>query len=705
MELTEIQRKIVRSPISGPIALRGPAGTGKTTAACERMLSLVNSGVSPQAILVLVPQRSLGFPYRELIHSANFPAGGEPSVLTLGGLAQRSLALFWPLVSSVSGFKKPSLPPTFLTLETAQYYLAQIVAPLLDKGYFETVTIDPNRIFSQILDNLNKSAVVGFELDEIANRLKSAWSGAAKQVVVYDQVQECATRFRQYCLENNFLDYSLQFELFVKYLWPSALYKAYLQNQYQYLIYENIEEDVPIAHDLIRTWLPDFQSSLLIEDKEGGYRTFLGADYRSADTLIAEIPNLIEFSDSFVQSPPIREFHNQLNSAIHDHKHLENADCISRNAFSIESFQYYPQAVDWLTDETTRLIKQEAVRPGQIVILTPYLSDSLRFTLTESLTRKNINYSTFRPSRSLQEEPSVKAMITLAKLINPQWKLIPSKQAVRYAFMQIIPEADLIRSDMMSQTLYTSNRNESFFGSFSQIRPEMQERITYTVGNKFETLKKWVDDATGENEELDILFSRLFGEILSQPGFSFHKNFEAASIISRLIESCRKFRQSLFIENSKIHHDIGKEYIQMLEQGVLSAQYLGNWDEQNQADNVLIAPASTYLMSNRPVAYQFWLDIGSNGWCSRLDQPLTQPYVLSRNWINGQKWTGRNELEVNQETLSRVTSGLLRRCSTHVDLITVGINESGNEERGFLLLAVQTVLRGLVGPVEGGGHV
>lgn len=705
MELTDVQRKIVRSPINGTIALRGPAGTGKTTAACERLLYLVSSGVSPQAILVLVPQRSLGFPYRELIHSANFPAGGDPSVLTIGGLAQRSLALFWPLVGAIAGFKKPSRPPTFLTLETAQYYLAQIVAPLLDKGFFESVTIDPNRIYSQVLDNLNKSAVVGFELGEIADRLKSAWSGAAKQAVVYDQVQECATRFRQFCLENNFLDYSLQFELFVKHLWPSVLYRSYIQNQYQHLIYENVEEDVPTAHDLIRSWLPDFQSSLLIEDTEGGYRTFLGADYRSADSLISEIPNIGEFSSSFVQSPPIREFNSQLVYAIHDHRHLQNADSISRNAFSIESFQYYPQAVNWLADEIKRLIQQESVKPEQIVVLTPYLSDSLRFTLTENFSRKGVQYSTFRPSRSLQEEPAVKAMITLAKLINPQWKLIPSKQAVRYAIMQVIPEADLIRSDMMSQTLFTSNRNDSFFGSFSQIRPEMQDRITYTVGNKYETLKKWLDDTTEKNEELDILFSRLFGEILSQPGFSFHKNFEAASVVSRLIESCRKFRQSLLINNSKVPHDIGKEYIQMLEQGILSAQYLGNWDEQNRSDSVLIAPASTYLMSNRPVAYQFWLDIGSNGWCSRLDQPLTQPYVLSRNWLNGQKWTGRNELEVNQETLSRVTSGLLRRCSTHIDLITVGINESGNEERGSLLLAVQTVLRGLAGSVEGGGHV
>jgi len=109
-------------------------------------------------------------------------------------------------------------------------------------------------------------------------------------------------------------------------------------------------------------------------------------------------------------------------------------------------------------------------------------------------------------------------------------------------------------------------------------------------------------------------------------------------------------------------------------------------------------------MSYTPASYQFWLDIGSTGWWARLDQPLTQPYILSRNWEQGQKWTGRNELEINQETLLRVTSGLLRRCSQHVDLISVGLNESGNEERGALLVAMQTVLRG-TNPRLGEQHV
>ncbi len=59
----------------------------------------------------------------------------------------------------------PDRPPVFLTLETAQYYMAHLVRPLLDEQrLFDSVTLERNRLFSQILDNLNKAALVGFSL-------------------------------------------------------------------------------------------------------------------------------------------------------------------------------------------------------------------------------------------------------------------------------------------------------------------------------------------------------------------------------------------------------------------------------------------------------------------------------------------------------------------------------------------------------------
>ncbi len=147
-----------------------------------------------------------------------------------------------------------------------------------EQGYFDGIAIEPLRLYSQILDNLNKTAVVGFPLEEIASRLRSAWNGNQADARFFDQAQECAIRFRQYCLDHSLLDFSLQLETFTRNLWHEKIVQEYLKSRYRHLIYDNVEEDYPTAHDLIREWLPDFESAMLIQDESGGFRSFLGAD-------------------------------------------------------------------------------------------------------------------------------------------------------------------------------------------------------------------------------------------------------------------------------------------------------------------------------------------------------------------------------------------------------------------------------------------
>ncbi len=304
MDLTPDQIAIIESPLDASIFLEGPAGSGKTTAAVERMLYLMQAGVPGSSILLVVPQRTLADPYYQALQTPGVTAGGLVTVVTVGGLARRMVELFWPLVSRESGFAQPDRPPTFLTLETAQYYMAHLVRPLLEQRYFDSVTIDRNRLYSQILDNLNKSAVVGFPHSEIGQRLNAAWAGDPGQLRVYEDAQACASLFREYCLAHNLLDFSLQMEFFQHHLWSQPLCRDYLQRTYRHLIVDNIEEDTPAAHDLLLDWLPNCASALVLYDQDAGYRQFLGADPESAYRLKELCPQQITLERS--SSPPRR---------------------------------------------------------------------------------------------------------------------------------------------------------------------------------------------------------------------------------------------------------------------------------------------------------------------------------------------------------------------------------------------------------------
>jgi len=178
---------------------------------------------------------------------------------------------------------------------------------------------------------------------------------------------------------------------------------------------------------------------------------------------------------------------------------------------------------------------------------------------------------------------------------------------------------------------------------------------------------------------------------LSQPGFGYHDDFAKATITNQIIQSVQKFRLSA----GKVQHftpdQLGSEYYTMVKNGVLANQYLQSWD-QTPDDAVYLAPAYTFLLSNRPVDYQFWLDVGSHGWYERIFQPLTNPHVLHRDWHLGNPWRDIEEQKLNLESLTTLTTGLFRRCRKGITFCLTETDEHGYEQKGLLIQALNDLL-------------
>lgn len=684
-----LQRRIIESPLDSRLFVSGKAGAGKTTAGVERIRYLLAQGIPADSILLLTPQRTLQEPYLDLLESPERAAGGEVTPATVGGLARRMCDLFWLLAAQDAGFKYPELPPVFLTLETAQYYMAHLVRPLIEeKGYFDSVTINRNRLYSQIIDSLNKAAIVGFPHTEIGARLDSAWFGDPAQRRVYADAQECATLFRQYCLDHNLLDFSLQLEIFNNILWRNEKVRSYLTQTYRHLVYDNLEEDISCAHDIVRGWMPSFDSALLLYDEAAGYRKFLGGDPGSGLELSRECDQVIQLNDSFVSSPEVIQLSNALHNAITNEGEVDAAGAGPALEFIIQHF--HPEMLDEVVKKITSLV-ESGTSPAEIVVLAPYLSDALRFSVTHRLEAAGIPWRSNRPSRSLRDEPASKSLLTLSALAHPAWEIHPPKFDIAHALMFGL-NTDLIRAQLLTEIVY--GQRDLRLSTFDNIQPETQERITYSLGSRYSLLRDWIENYRADQPlPFDFFLRKLFGEVLSQPGFGFHSNLDAVRIAASLVESIKKFRNAMEPEDLSGLR-LGKEYIAMLQEGVIAAQYLESWRSEDK-DAVLVAPAYTFLMMNRPAAYQFWLDPGSDGWSQRVSQPLTHPYVLSRHWdsSSGRLWLDSDEVAMEIETLARLTGGLLARCRKKIFPALSDLGASGFEQRGALLRAFQKVLQ------------
>jgi hypothetical protein len=557
--------------------------------------------------------------------------------------------------------------------------------------------MDRNRLYAQILDSLNKSAAVGFPCTEIGLRLDSAWVGDPAQRRIYTEAQECATRFREYCLEYNLLDFSLQLELFWSYLWNEPMVSQHLHNTYHHLIYDNVEEDVPRAHDTIRAWLPHLDSALLIYDEDAGYRRFLAADVDTGWQLSDACQTSQSLHASFVMSPAVGHLAILLSAAIREPPSIPPGTKRSRGldhssqAMQVIAAKFYPELLDRVVERIRTLVVDEGIQPSEIAIVGPYLSDALRFALTSRLQACSIPARTHRPSRSLRDEAAARALLTLAALAHPDWNVAPARFDVVRAFLVALG-MDLVRAHLLTEIVY---RKSSALSSFEDIHPDVQERITYVYGERYTRLRDWLLSYHKDSPlPLDCFIMRMFGEVLSQPGFGFHDRLDEVRVVGGLVESMRKFRFAMepsYVDAEDADLDIGREYMRLLDEGIIAAQYLESW-KPAQREAILIAPAHSFLMMNRAVAVQFWLDPGSSGWYQRLDQPLTHTRVLSRSWPVGHKWTYAEEELANLDGMERLVTGLLRRCRQNIFLGISQLGESGLEEHGRLLLALNQVL-------------
>lgn len=710
-ELSIPQKELVSLPPDEKIFLKGPAGSGKTTAGVARMFQLIDSGVPAEKILLLFPQRTLAEPYQAALNQADLPPGGMPEILTLGGLAQRMVTLFWPFVAASSGFSTPIRHPAFLTMETAQYFLADRIQPLIERGYFGSLTINRSRLYTQILDSLNKAALTGIPVSEISTRLKSAWTGESAQLRVFDQEQECLLIFRKFCLENHLLDFSLQVELFFQQLWHRLLPQSYLFATYPYLIYDNAEEDFPAAHDLIQEWLPELKSALIILDSDAGYRGFLGADPQDAERLRDSCTQKIEWGESERTNPSLLNFAIQAGRVLNrrtlpPEPNPEASLHPLPDYLEVGSRRFYPQLLDWTAERIATLSREHNVPLREIVVLSPFMNDLMRHSLVERLEDLDIPAVTHRPSRSLRDEPVCRCLLALAKLAHPQWNLVPPRQDVAVMLSQAISGLDPVRAWLLTEMLYRRQEESWHLLPFDQIIPAMQERVSFVVGNRYNELVKWLNDyRAGDPVELDLFFSRLFEQVLTRSGFGFYQNIQAGIQTANLVESMQKFRQVVEFEEGEADQSPGKAFIQMVEEGILAAQYLRGWQNLT-TDAVLLVPATTFVMLNRPVDYQFWLNAGDPAWLGQMSQPLTQPYVLSRQWEVGAGWTDDVEQDVNQEWLFRLLLGLVRRCRKKVFIGLSELDEQGYHQDGMLLTVLIRYLRHLppeLRGVPGGG--
>ena len=681
--------KAVNSPLKKRYScfLAGPLVAGQRQALIERLRLLRESGVPGYAILVLLPDRATVRLFQQEVDRLDLGPYGAVDLQTYYGLASRLIRLFWPLVASNAGFAFPGRPPIFLNYETAQYLMSQLAEPLLAQGYFEGLSMRPQRILSQLLDDLNKAAVSGFALSEVAPRLCEAWTGENSRLRFYDQVQRCIELYRGHCLQHGLLDASLTFEVFNTQLVAEDEFWRYFVERYRHLLIDSAEEMVPIAHDLIGRLLPQCDSALISGDEKAGFRIFLGIDPSGAGDLRAQCREAIDVDSSSGSDPHLVAFAERIGEKLNQGEAKRGQGTPKQAVVEVVQARYRSQMIEQVARHVGQLIER-GVAPSEIAVVAPRADGVLRFLLSEIFRAADIPFAVIRRYETLREEPVVRTCMTLAILSHPEWGQSLSLFDISTAFEKALNPLDRLRSELVARHLYDPHSSQ--LRPASDLNANIRERIGFAAVERYEELRRWIDDYRAEEPgPFDSFLRRLFGEVLSRAELK----PEDAQVYSKLIASAASFRQAA-PAMELMGTAIGQRYVEMVMSGVVAAQYLTDVDLEEEPESIaLVAPVYTYLLSGHIARYQFWLDIGSLSWWDPLHQPLTNHYVLTRRWNREERWTDPVDFFYRNQNLYRLVRGLCLRCRSGIYLCASDSQGRGEMQDGPLMMAVQQVLQ------------
>ena len=274
--------------------------------------------------------------------------------------------------------------------------MARLVRPLLqDEGYFDLVAIDPNRLYSQIRQPQQgrRGRLPAGDRPETGRR----WSGDPAQCGCTPTPRPAPPASRA-LPANNVLDFSLQVEGCWRHLCASAGSDPNTvprstgsppdHQQHQ-------KRRHPIQPRILPSSLPALpparESTLLISTIRTPAIANFSAPTRRRLLLRGLCQVHVAFAESFVTSPALLAL-----AVLPDLCFGAAGTSCSARRQPVEVFPhtqrvvfyrkpaFYPQMLDWVAGEIAARV-DEGTSPSEIVVLAPFLSDSLRFSLMNRL--------------------------------------------------------------------------------------------------------------------------------------------------------------------------------------------------------------------------------------------------------------------------------------------------------------------------------
>lgn len=644
---------------------RGPTGSGKTSLLQNKYNELSRDKRTDNSIVFLKNAASVSQWRKEIELSYMGPL----NIFTYFGFIQKELKDRWIEIEKNLSGSYNRLEPTFMTVETAHFVMSKYVEKKR-KGndIFDYINATPSQIAVQLIDNLNYAAMNCLDFVDMQKRLIK-WSGSdLEKRKVFKEVLSIMKIFRKFCLKNRVVDYSLLITLYNRELLDNKVYLSDLKNRYDYLFVDDLEKTVPAGQNLFDKILDRTDRGYMAFNPEEGINRFFGGNPFAAKEKFLSKAEIIELDSSYTASKEARKMAEELKESVFSGEFLtvdyivEEIDTELRGDMLVKTAEKVVELID------------NGIKPGEIAIIAPTVDKVMEFTLEHFFEKRGYSLYNLKSSKRLVDIPFAQALITLTILTNPTWNINLDYSSLHHT-LSLVLKLDPIRSGLLTDEIF---KNSFIFPDLDDT--ELRDEIGFANSEKYEHLKKWIEEKKVREIEIDHFFQLVFGELLAP----LSPTEEDIFACRQMIDSIKKFKNVVGSFKEFEEKELGKDFIDMIYNGTLAAEVL--YKKDDITDNILLSTPYKFLVTPEieSVKYLFLLDISSEGWLKSIAKELSNPYIFSPQWRDEKKWDDELDQNLRKKQLIEFLQSVLSRSKKGVFLVDSYLDSRGWEQEGRL---------------------
>ncbi len=672
---TPQQKKAILAPYEKRLLVQGEAGTGKTTALINRVTRMIREGIPPGKMKILVRTPNQRRRWLEGAHQGMLPPS---AITTFFGLVRHEVSLFWPLL-----FPETNVPsPHICNIELNEYLIQKTVEHLREKKkYFLGAQCSVSTLSSEIANNLAKAALNRRPFEQIESILIEGMErpNVNRQRIIR-QMQDTINVFVGNLRQFSILPFALAIEKFNQ-LYEKEEYAESFSQRYPYLVVDNLEEASCTEICFLRELSSRLRSITVGFDPCGGHTRVLGANPEFAQSELLPEFDVVELTHSFTSTPSYLSFARAMAHRIRGEKN-ENT-YLPKEVKLHGHAELRSQMLLEVGEKVLGLVEEEGYKPGEIVVVGPYVDRVMELTLENILERKGVKLHSITRRGRLMDDPYLNALVTMACLCHPSWNVLPTTDAVSAA-LSLLLQIDAVRASLLAEKM-TRSRPYDFVPCEET---EMVDRIGPRYLERYRKLREWVlRYREGDSLSLDAFFQRFLVDVLLQ----------TSEPVSHL-PLCRKMVESAaeFLEGVSPLPRLGKNaegsFLRLLTGGSRAAR-TNDEIEEVDTDAVTLSTPYSYLLSSRSTRVMVWTDAASKTWLSTGVQAFSNPYLFSPYWKKGQRWTRAISEEKRREQGAVLVSNLLKKCREKLLVFWSFYDSRGYEQDGELASVLENILK------------